>query len=75
MAPMKSPKRLQSLIDADYGHEIWDLYRRGVLDPAVALTGRFEHETGAVDVGNVMREIDDARDEEAARRLRMQALG
>ena len=33
------------------------------------------HETGAVDVGNVMREIDDARAEEAARRLRMQALG
>lgn len=63
------------LLDTDYGHEIWDLYRRGILDPAVALTGRFEHETGAVDVGNVMREIDDARDEEAARRLRMQALG
>lgn len=63
------------LLDTDYGHEIWDLYRRGALDPAVALTGRFEHETGAVDVGNVMREIDDARAEEAARRLRMQALG
>jgi RIO kinase 1 len=63
------------LLDTDYGHEIWDLYRRGILDPAVALTGRFEHETGAVDVGNVMREIDDARAEEAARRLRMQALG
>ncbi|ODS99193.1 MAG: kinase [Lautropia sp. SCN 69-89] len=63
------------LLDTDYGHEIWDLYRRGILDPGVALTGRFEHETGAVDVGNVMREIDDARDEEAARRLRMQALG
>jgi RIO kinase 1 len=63
------------LLDTDYGHEIWDLYRRGALDPAVALTGRFEHETGAVNVGNVMREIDDARAEEAARRLRMQALG
>lgn len=63
------------LLDTDYGNEIWGLYRRGALDPAVALTGRFEHETGAVDVGNVMREIDDARAEEAARRLRMQALG
>lgn len=63
------------LLDTDYGNEIWDLYRRGALDPAVALTGRFEHETGAVNVGNVMREIDDARAEEAARRLRMQALG
>jgi len=63
------------LLDTDYGHEIWDLYRRGALAPEVALTGRFEHATGAVDVGNVMREIDDARAEEAARRLRMQALG
>src|SRR5574340_707875 len=51
------------LLDTDYGHEIWDLYQRGILDPGVALTGRFEHETGAVNVGNVMREIDDARAE------------
>jgi hypothetical protein len=28
-----------------------------------------------VDVGGVMREIDDARAEEAARRVRMQAVG
>ena len=63
------------LLDTDYGHEIWDLYRRGALAPDVALTGRFEHEAGAVDVGGVMREIDDARDEDAARRLRMQAAG
>jgi len=53
------------LLDTDYGHEIWDLYRRGALAPDVALTGRFEHEAGAVDVGGVMREIDDARDEDA----------
>lgn len=63
------------LLDTDYGHEIWDLYRRGALHPDVALTGRFEHENGAVDLGGVIREIDDARDEEAARRLRMQAVG
>ena len=63
------------LLDTDYGHEIWDLYRRGALTPEVALTGRFEHETGAVDLGGVIREIDDARDEEAARRLRLQAVG
>jgi len=35
------------------------------------LTGRFEHRHGTVDVGEVLREIDDARAEEAARRLRM----
>jgi RIO kinase 1 len=37
------------------------------------LTGRFERKTGAVDLGGVLREIDDARAEEAARRLRMLA--
>ncbi len=63
------------LLATDYGHEIWDLYRRGALAPGVALTGRFEHAAGAVDVRGVMREIDDARAEDAARRLRMQAAG
>ena len=58
-----------------YGPEIWDRYRRGVLDPAVALTGRFERKRGAVDLGGVLREIDDARAEEAARRLRLQTVG
>lgn len=51
------------------------MYERGVLDPEVLLTGRFERKVGAVDVGGVMREIDDARAEEAARRVRMQAVG
>jgi RIO kinase 1 len=31
------------------------------------LTGQYAHAGGAVDVDGVMREIDDARDEEAAR--------
>ena len=56
----------------DFGPEIWDLYQRGVLEPGSVLTGRFARKGAAVDVGNVMREIDDARAEEAARRLRMQ---
>lgn len=60
------------LLHTDYGHEIWDLYQRGVLHPDVVLTGRFEHKAGAVDVGGVMREIDDAHAEESARRLRLQ---
>ncbi len=61
------------LLRTDYGHEIWDLYQRGVLHPDVVLSGRFEHKKGAVDVGGVMREIDDAHAEEAARRLRLQS--
>ena len=61
------------LLHTQFGPEIWDLYARGVLRPEAVLTGRFERKAGVVDVGGVMREIDDARDEEAARRLRMQA--
>jgi RIO kinase 1 len=61
------------LLQTDYGSEIWDLYQRGVLQPETALTGRFAHKTGPVNLGAVMGEIDDARAEEAARRLRMQA--
>jgi len=60
------------LLRTEYGHEIWDLYRRGLLQPETVLTGRFESRTGPVDVGSVMSEIDDARAEEAARRLRLQ---
>ena len=61
------------LLDTRFGPEIWDLYERGVLRTDTVLTGRFVPKAGAVDVGSVLREIDDARDEEAMRRLRMQA--
>jgi RIO kinase 1 len=53
-----------------FGAEIWDLYQRGLLHPDTPLTGRYERKAGAVDLSSVMREIDDARDDEAARRLR-----
>ena len=59
------------LLQTSYGLEMWDLYQRGVLYPDTLLTGRFEQKAGAVDMRSVMREIDDARDEEAARRVRM----
>ena len=60
------------LLATDYGNEIWELYERGSLDVETALTGRFERKAGKVDVGGLMREIDDERAEDAARRLRMQ---
>jgi len=63
------------LLATDYGHEIWSLYQRGVLSPEAALTGRFEHRHRPADVQGVMREIDDARAEESARRLRLQTAG
>ncbi len=61
-----------SLLHTAFGAEIWDLYERGALFPDVALTGRFEGNTAPADVSSVLREIDDALAEEAARRLRLQ---
>jgi len=61
-----------ALLATDHGREIWALYASGLLHPDTPLTGRFDRPTGAVDLGSVMREIDDARAEEAARRLRLQ---
>lgn len=60
------------LLQTDYGPEIWDLYQRGMLHPDTPLTGKFAQQAGSVDVGGVMRVIDDARAEEAARQLRLQ---
>ena len=62
-----------ALLGTDFGPEIWALYERGVLSPETPLTGRFQRVDKPVNLGDVMREIDDARDEEAARRLRMQS--
>ena len=62
------------LLGTDYGSEIWSLYQRGVLSNDLVLTGRFERQAAQVDVGSVMREIDDARSEEAARRQRFMGL-
>ena len=62
-----------ALLATDFGPEIWSLYQAGLLTNDTPLTGQFAHSTGAVDVGGVLREIDDARAEDAARRLRMAA--
>lgn len=55
----------------DYGPEIWSLYQAGLLTNDTPLTGRFKRSTANVDMQAVLREIDDARAEDAARRLRM----
>jgi RIO kinase 1 len=62
------------LLHTDFGPEIWDLYQRGELTPEAVLTGTFERTPGEVDIAAVLREIEDARAEEAARLLRMQAV-
>ncbi len=59
------------LRSTQYGPEIWDLYAAGRLAPDTPLTGRYERSPGAVDLGSVLREIEDARLEAAERALRM----
>ncbi len=60
------------LLATDYGKEIWALYESGTLHADAELTGHFEHIETTVDLESVMREIDAARLEEAARLLRLQ---
>ena len=59
------------LLATSFGAEIWDLYQRGLLTVDSVLSGHYAPTLGAVDLGGVMREIDDARAEEAARLVRM----
>lgn len=58
------------LLTTDYGPEIWALYQQGNLSPGMELTGRFEHSATAADVEEVMRVIEDAREEAVARQVR-----
>ena len=60
------------LLRTDYGREIWSLYEKGMLLPDSALSGHFHQKLKPVDLGQVLAVIDDAKDEEAARRLRLQ---
>jgi RIO kinase 1 len=58
------------LLGTDYGKEIWALYEAGNLYPDTRLTGIFEQDTTITELGELMAIIDDARQEEAARRER-----
>ena len=57
------------LLRTEYAKEIWSLYKSGRLTPEIELSGRYERVEKAVDVDGVMRLVDDAREEEAARQL------
>jgi RIO kinase 1 len=59
------------LLAMQFGPEIWALYAGGLLTVETPLTGRYEPKPGSVDLSEVLREIEDARLEEAARLLRM----
>ncbi len=68
-------KSAPSLLATDYGKEIWARYAGGTLAPDTPLTGRYVRVETAVDLDAIMREIDDVRLEEEARRARMQEAG
>jgi len=59
------------LLTKQFGPEMWNLYQAGLLSNETVLTGQFERSQASVDMQAVLREIDDARAEEAASRLRM----
>jgi RIO kinase 1 len=59
------------LLATQYGPEMWSLYQSGLLSNETPLTGHYERAHADVDMQAVLREIDDARAEDAARRLRM----
>jgi RIO kinase 1 len=65
---------LSQLLTTDYGMEIWSLYQSGKLHPEIELTGRFARSGKPADVGSVMREVDDAIKEEAARQRYKQGM-
>ena len=62
-----------SLLTSQFGPQMWDLYQKGLLHPDTAVNGKFEQKNAAVDMRAIMREIDDAQAEDAARRMRMAA--
>jgi RIO kinase 1 len=55
------------LLASEYAHEMWKLYEAGELKPDTPLTGRFVHDATPADVGQVLYEVDQARQEAEAR--------
>ena len=62
------------LLATDYSMEIWSHYQSGELHPEIELTGRFQRSEKTADVNGVMREIDAAIKEEAARQRYRQEM-
>jgi len=60
------------LLGTQYGKEIWNLYRAGLLTPDSPLTGRVAAPVGPADVNAVIHEIELARQEEEDMLRRLQ---
>jgi RIO kinase 1 len=59
------------LLATEFAREIWSLFEQGELRPDSTLTGRFALDETAVDPNDVMLVIEDAREEEIQRQLRL----
>jgi len=59
------------LLATEFAREMWSLFEQGELRPDSALTGVFALEESVVDPNEVMLVIDDAREEEIQRQLRL----
>ena len=59
------------LLGTEFAREMWALFQQGELRPDSELTGVFAFEESVVDPDSVMLVIDDAREEEIQRRLRL----
>jgi RIO kinase 1 len=60
------------LLRTEYAKEIWALFEHGDLHPEVVLTGVYDVDLPPVDMDEILRGIDDAREQEALRLLRLQ---
>lgn len=59
------------LLTTEFAREMWSLFERGELRADSALTGNFALEETVVDPNDVMLVIEDAREEEIQRQLRL----
>jgi RIO kinase 1 len=59
------------LLATEFAREMWSLFEQGELRADSALTGRFALDETAVDPNDVMLVIEDAREEEIQRQLRL----
>jgi len=59
------------LLATEFAREMWSLFEQGELRPDSLLTGVFELDEAVVDPNDVMLVIEDAREEEIQRQLRL----
>ena len=60
-----------SLLNSNYGKEMWELYENGELQADTILTGQFQESTQAANVDEIMEQIEAARKEEQMRQERL----